>query len=365
MSLIKKPVMTNSKLAANRRNATLSQGPATREGRSRNAAAHLRHGFYAKGFDVTLRNLGEDPGDYVELLEGLCMEFNPCGALQERLVVRLARVLWMMDRSERQQEGHALHRAKLAGCGRENRLHAQMLRLKMTAETLRSLARSVGRWHYVTSRDDLATVKMMHEQGQLHDMGNIALALFIQLQEPGTDEDGTTEFEKARRVVEDVKMIFGIGQTPYLPSHVSAPGCSLAAPSPAEAEPPAEMEDEQDSEGDDRYPGITEEDWKARERARKLLRNLLSRQAEECEEQRRVLLRETLNGPSAFDLAAETAPSHAEAWMARRTQDANMREVRRLTTLLLKIKTQARLGKAPGPPEDAHLSHDVLERKGS
>jgi hypothetical protein len=39
-------------------------------------------------------------------------------------------------------------------------------------------------------------------------------------------------------------------------------------------------EEGEDSEKDDRYPKITKEDWIARERARKLLKNILSRQAE-------------------------------------------------------------------------------------
>ena len=47
-----------------------------------------------------------------------------------------------------------------------------------------------------------------------------------------------------------------------------------------EAGGPPDDEEGEDSEKDDRYPKITEEDWKARERARKLLRNILTRQVE-------------------------------------------------------------------------------------
>jgi hypothetical protein len=55
-------------------------------------------------------------------------------------------------------------------------------------------------------------------------MGEIALALFYQLQAPGTGEDGLDEWEKARRVVAQVKEIFGIGMSPEF-----APQASVAA----------------------------------------------------------------------------------------------------------------------------------------
>jgi hypothetical protein len=112
---------------------------------------------------------------------------------------------------------------------------------------------------------------------------------------------------------------------------------------------------------DDRYPKIAQEDWKPRERARKLLRNILSRQAEACEAQRKVLLKESLAGPSPYDFAAEIAPSHADALLMRRTQVANMREIRRLINLLLKIKCHERQMEAP---EKTAPLHDVSETNG-
>jgi hypothetical protein len=142
MSLVKKLTMTEKKVAANRLNGSLSQGPVTAEGKERSAAAHRRHGLYAGAQDVALRCLGEDPARFEELLEGLYEEFTPVGTLQKELVNRLARVLWLVERADRSLEGDALRRAKGADSGRENRLHARMMRLKMTVETLRSLARS-------------------------------------------------------------------------------------------------------------------------------------------------------------------------------------------------------------------------------
>ena len=123
-------------------------------------------------------------------------------------------------------------------------------------------------------------------------------------------------------------------------------------------------DEEEDSEMDDRYPKITPDEWRVRERARKLLRNILSRQVEVCETQRKALLKESVAGPSTYEIAAEIAPNHAEALLTRRLQDANMREVRRLTNMLLKMKRrESKL--AALPAGDSSLGRDVLENEGT
>ena len=72
MSLVKKPRMTEKRLAAIRRNQKLSHGPSTPEGRERIRTARLRHGFYSKSEEAALRALGEDPADLRQLRERLC-----------------------------------------------------------------------------------------------------------------------------------------------------------------------------------------------------------------------------------------------------------------------------------------------------
>ena len=366
MSLVKKPTMTGKKIAANQLNGPLSQGPVTEEGKARIGAAQLRHGFYAKAQEVALRCLGEDPQDYEELLQGLYEEFRPVGRLLEKLVERLARVLWLMERADRSLEGHALRRAHSVDHARDNRLHARMMRLKMTAETLRSLARSVNGWHYVTPKEDLEVMKKLHQEGVMAEMGEIALDLFQHLQAPGTGEDGVDPEEKTRRVVNSVRSIFGLGEIEHDVRLLNCQGEEVivrAQPS-QEAGPPDDEEGEETDE-DDRYPKITKDDWVARERARKLLRNILTRQVEACEEQRKELLKESLAGPSPYEFAAEIAPSHADAVLTRRTQDAYMREVRRLINLLLKIQRQKSKMKGSEASDEDSDTHDVLENKES
>ena len=202
MSLIKKPEMTEKKVAANRRNQNLCNGPVTDERRERIRAALLRFGFDTQAEEMAMRALGEDPAHFQELLEGLWEEWNPAGGLQEGVVIRLARAMWLMNRADRMQEGYAVRQAQEVSSGREDRLHAQMMRLKMTEERLRRLARVGGECeHYVTTPDDLEKMKNLHQEGVLKDMGEIALALFYQLQAPGTGEDGVDPEETGSPVV--------------------------------------------------------------------------------------------------------------------------------------------------------------------
>jgi hypothetical protein len=361
MALIKKQ-LTEKQLAANRENQKLCNGPVVDERRERVRAALRRYGYNVQAEEIAMRALGEDPADFQELLEALWEEWNPVGSLPEGVVIRLARVMWLANRSDRAQEGAALRRAQSAGHGRDNRLHARMMRLKMTVETLRSLARSVACWHYVTTLDDLEVMKKLHQQGVMTEMGEIALDLFYHLQIPGTDEDGVSEDEKARGVVDSIRSIFGIGpMEPPVAMLTPAGETMVIRPEDSQEAGPPDDEEGEESDKDDRYPTISQEDWPARERARKLLRNILSRQAEACEAQRRALLKESLAGPSPYELAAEIAPSHADALLMRRTQDANMREVRRLINLLLRIKRYERQMEALG--EKAALQ-DIPEMKG-
>ena len=210
MSLIKKHEVTEKQLAANRENQKLCNAPVTDERRERIRAALLCFGFNAQAEEMAMRALGEDPAHFQKLLERLWEEWNPVGSLQEGLVIRLARVMWLANRSDRSQEGAALRRAQSADRGRDNRLHARMMRLKMTVETLRSLARSVACWHYVTTPEDLDVMKKLHQEGVTAEMGEIALDLFYHLQAPGAYEDGASEEEKYRGAVNSFRSIFGL-----------------------------------------------------------------------------------------------------------------------------------------------------------
>jgi hypothetical protein len=269
------------------------------------------------------------------------------------LVNRLARVWWLIRRTDRALEGAALRRARGADSGRDIRLHARLMRLKMTAGSLQSLARSVAVEHYVTRPTDLELMKGLQQEPELPEMGEIAVALFVQLQDPGSfDEFGrpTDSIEQQKQVLMRIKEIFGLAND----QPASAPGSSAEA-----GDPPAPIEKPNP------YPHIRPEQWEEREPVRQLLENILTHQAEECEAMRKALRKEVATGPSPYELAAEAAPGNAEALLSRRVQDANIREVRRITSLLWKMKRQEGKMEAAEPCDDGAETHDVTENKES
>jgi hypothetical protein len=328
---------------------------------------------------VALACLGENPAELESLRQNLHDDLVSANALRKELAEHLVQVVWRWKRAGRGQEGFALRLAKQANLTREGRLHAQMMRLKITADSLRLLVQSVARQHYVTTPADLEKIKNLHQEGVLKEMGEIALALFYQLQAPGTGEDGLDPDEAARLVVTQVKEIFGIGTRPQFAPRVNvAPDCRQPqegqqvrsqvrgesddrTPESGDPDTSGQVDDAtEEEERDERYPSITAAEWQARERPRQLLENLLTRQVEICEAQRQAILKDSLAGPSPFERAAEIALAHPDAALMQRMEESSFRQIWRITNLLLKINRQAR---EKGSGEIPRRTRDVYERK--
>ena len=389
MLMSKRPTMTRKRVAANQANGKLSKGPATPEGRERIRAANTRHGFYSRAEGVALACLGEDAAELERLRQNLYGDFQPPSGMEEELVEHLAQVVWRWKRAGRMQEGFALRQAKDANLTREDRLHAQMMRLKITADTLRRLAQSVAREDYFTPREDLEMMKNLHQEGAVKEIGEIALALFFQLQKPGTGKDGEDPEEKTRRVMNKIRAIFGLGPldeeavlVPNLqPSGPQVDGGAEVDVVPAWSQPqesqqirfadsdgvpqtpeigdpatsgqvtgaaeqdeapdfsPARADLKVGATGEDEPDDISPEE-EAHERARQLLENLLTRQVELCEAQRSAILQESLAGPSPYERAAEIALAHPNVALMQRMEESSFRQIWRITNLLLKMKQQ-------------------------
>ena len=347
MSIKQQRTMTEKNLAAHRENARKSRGPVTSEGKDRRRDASLRHGFYSQDRDKALRALGEDPRDFDAMVKSVREKYEPADGFEEALAMRLARAMWRMDRADRMQEGYALRQAKDENNCREDRLHAQMMRLKMTGASLQSLAQAVARERYVTTPGHLDLMRNLQPDGAVKEMGEIALALFLQLQEPGErDKEGrhVDPNEAERRALAKFKEIFGLYDDG--PHQVGQ-----AAPPTPEERGSQVIE----TKKEEPYPNITAAQWVAREPVRQLLEHILTRQVEICEAQRLATLKECVAGPSPFERAAEIAPTHPNVALMQRMQDSSFREVWRLSNLLLKIKKQTRgLGRDEDDPESGN-----------
>jgi len=88
--------MTSQKqIDANRRNALLSTGPRTEEGKQQSRQNALKHGLTAETVVVGT----EDPAAYVAFEEQILTENDPQSALERELVLRIASLLWRLRRA--------------------------------------------------------------------------------------------------------------------------------------------------------------------------------------------------------------------------------------------------------------------------
>ena len=82
-------------IAANRRNALLSTGPVTEEGKKRSRRNAIRHGLTAE----TVIDLLEDAEDYAAFQMAVTADYDAHSAVERELVLRLASLLWRLRRA--------------------------------------------------------------------------------------------------------------------------------------------------------------------------------------------------------------------------------------------------------------------------
>jgi hypothetical protein len=82
-------------IEANRRNARLSTGPVTEEGKKRSRQNALRHGLTAE----TVIDALEDAEDYGAFEMAVTSDYDAQSAVERELVLRLASLLWRLRRA--------------------------------------------------------------------------------------------------------------------------------------------------------------------------------------------------------------------------------------------------------------------------
>lgn len=88
---------TDEQIAANRRNAQLSTGPKTPEGKAAIGLNHLQHGLYA----TTIVLPGEDPEEFQKLCDEYQSFYQPQNVVEQDLVDQLAAAKWRIRRTAR------------------------------------------------------------------------------------------------------------------------------------------------------------------------------------------------------------------------------------------------------------------------
>src|SRR5690348_9634969 len=82
-------------IEANRRNAQLSTGPVTEEGKRRSRQNAVRHGLCAE----TVIDVLEDAEDYAAFEMAVTADYDAQSAVERELVLRLASLLWRLRRA--------------------------------------------------------------------------------------------------------------------------------------------------------------------------------------------------------------------------------------------------------------------------
>ena len=88
-------------IEANRRNARLSTGPVTEEGKRRSRQNALRHGLTAE----TVIDALEDADDYAAFEMAVTADYDAQSAVERELVLRLASLLWRLRRATAIESG--------------------------------------------------------------------------------------------------------------------------------------------------------------------------------------------------------------------------------------------------------------------
>jgi hypothetical protein len=88
-------------IEANRRNARLSTGPVTEEGKRRSRQNAVRHGLTAE----TVIDALEDTADYAAFEMAVTADYDAQSAVERELVLRLASLLWRLRRATAIESG--------------------------------------------------------------------------------------------------------------------------------------------------------------------------------------------------------------------------------------------------------------------
>jgi len=142
---------------------------------------------------------------------------------------------------------------------------------------------------------------------------------------------------------------------------------AAAAPSSA---PPQESQpvvaSSKPAREEDRYREVTEATWEKRQPVRRLLKSMLDRFVQACEADRDAVLKEYLQGPTPYDRAAEVALVEPNQVLMHRIENADLRQVSTIVSLLKSAPKPAPASKKTGScgtAKKAHRSNDVKENK--
>src|SRR6202035_1706495 len=131
-------------IVANRRNARLSTGPVTEEGKRKSRQNALRHGLTAE----TVIDALEDAEDYAAFEMAVTADYDAQTAVERELVLRLAGLLWRLRRATAIESGlFRIHAERLLQSRRRREAHQERQKIIDTVYRLALAADGAARQH--------------------------------------------------------------------------------------------------------------------------------------------------------------------------------------------------------------------------
>jgi hypothetical protein len=125
---------------ANRRNARLSTGPITEEGKKRSRRNAIRHGLTAE----TVIDALEDAEDYAAFEMAVTADYDAPSAVERELVLRLASLLWRLRRATAIETGLFQEQARQLLQFRQPRQTSRNRRKMIDGNCLDAIAKHEG-----------------------------------------------------------------------------------------------------------------------------------------------------------------------------------------------------------------------------
>ena len=119
-----------------KRNALVSTGPVTAEGKAIVAKNAVKHGIFVKDLIITAGDGKEDEQEYRELLDGLILSLNPSGQMECLLVEKISVDFWRLRRVLRFESGSIRKVLDMAISDYYNKLDWQGIKEHKTNEEL-------------------------------------------------------------------------------------------------------------------------------------------------------------------------------------------------------------------------------------
>ena len=306
-SLVKHPQMTPEKLAAIQANGRQSRGPATPEGVERCHDAAVRHGFYSKRSGEALRVLGEDPAELEPLLESLRATWQPSDGFQERLVERLGRAIWRLERSDRVQDSMAVNQVREATRELNRTVQKGLEGYEDRLNALNDLAKVVDNEQFVADRN--AFMALLFAFGrQPEGRGEQIRMLLYQLLNPQGSDD-----PRDPKPDPELPIATGAGRTPL----------------------------------------------------REQIGRLVGEEFDEVSEERDRERKSRLQANAAYFRDSAIPPTGQGAGAVFRMEETSFRQIAKFTDLLLRLKAQEQAGEGfSKKSRNEGGSNDVIDNKG-